>query len=327
LARELRGLTRAELAVALGKSAAAVGQYEAAKIQPQRRAWRTLATALSMPTAFFRLPNAPALEKLFFRPDRSVPQIAFRRSAAIAGLLGELHAQLTPENAPRADIPRVRLSVGNDAEYELVAEGIRAAWGLGNNPLGDLIALLEQHSIGVAAVNDKPAPTGSYSTWIGTTPWVFAASSASRPAQARLDVAHELGHLILHTSSDIGSPEAERQAERFALAFLMPRRAFEFASTRITDPALADLKRVWGVPLAAIVKRGFQLGLTSEASFRRAHARLNQTEFRAKEPDEPTPKDPQTMSKLVDAARENGSIDTALDAVGWPRSLLHDLIG
>lgn len=197
LARELRGLTRAELAVALNKSAAAVGQYEAALIQPQRRAWRALATALSLPPAFFRLPNAPVLPNAFFRPDRAVPQVAYRRSAAIAGLLTELHSYLQPADSDeKADIPRVRLSVGKTAEFELVAEGIRVAWDLGNHPIDDLTALLEQHHIVVASINDKPAPTGSFSTWIGNTPWLFAAASAGKPSQARFDAAHELGHLI-----------------------------------------------------------------------------------------------------------------------------------
>lgn len=327
LARELRGLTRAELAVALDKSAAAVGQYEAAVIQPQRRAWRTLATALSLPPAFFRLPDAPVLPSAFFRPDRTVPQVAYRRSAAIAGLLGELYGQLRPAGSDqKADIPRVRLSVGTPAELELVAEGIRVAWDLGNHPIDDLTALLEQRHIIVASVNDKPAPTGSFSTWIGDTPWLFSAASAASPAQTRLDTAHELGHLVMHTSQDIGTADAERQADSFALAFLMPRRAFEFASPRITDPALAELKRVWGVPMAALVKRGYDLELISEASYRRSHARLNRAAYRAKEPGELTPERPQTLPTLVEAARGNGTLVGALDAVAWPKSLLHELV-
>jgi Zn-dependent peptidase ImmA (M78 family)/transcriptional regulator with XRE-family HTH domain len=327
LARELRGLTRAELAVALDKSAAAVGQYEAAKIQPQRRAWRTLATALSLPPAFFWQPNPPALANVFFRPDRAVPQTAFRRSAAIAGLLSELHAQLQASDGPRADIPRVRLSVGNAAEFELVAEGIRVAWGLGNNPISNMTSLLTEHHIVVAPVNDKPAPTGSFSTWIGNAPWLFPAATAGLPAQARLDAAHELGHLVMHTSQDVGSADAERQAERFALAFLMPRRGFELISPRVTDIALAFLKRVWGVPMASIVKRAYDLELISEASFRRSHARLNRLAYRRKEPFEPPPETPDVLSTLVNAARDADTLDEALDAIAWPRSLLHELIG
>jgi Zn-dependent peptidase ImmA (M78 family) len=130
----------------------------------------------------------------------------------------------------------------------------------------------------------------------------------------------------MHTSQDIGTADAERQADSFALAFLMPRRAFEFASPRITDPALAELKRVWGVPMAALVKRGYDLELISEASYRRSHARLNRAAYRAKEPGELTPERPQTLPTLVEAARGNGTLVGALDAVAWPKSLLHELV-
>jgi Zn-dependent peptidase ImmA (M78 family)/transcriptional regulator with XRE-family HTH domain len=336
LARELRGLTRAQLAVALDKSAAAVGQYEAAKIQPQRRAWRTLATALSLQPAFFRLPTPGVANQFFFRPDRTVPQTAYRRSAAIATLLGELHAQLSPPvaepqsargtRAARPDIPRLRLSIGNAAEFELVAEGIRAAWGLGNNPIENLTTVMEERRIVVAPVNDNPAPTGSYSTWIGTTPWIFTAASAGLPSQARFDAAHELGHLILHTSQDIDSPKAEREAESFALAFLMPRRGFELMSPRITDIALAFLKRVWGVPMAALVRRAYDLEIITEASFRRAHARLNRDSYRRTEPFEPPAEIPKALASLVASASEAGTLDAALNAVAWPKSLLYELV-
>ncbi len=277
---------------------------------------------------FFRLPNVPALAHAFFRPDRAAPQTAYRRSAAMAGLLGELYAQLRPRDDDLPGrIPRLRLSVGTVDELELVAEGIRVDWDLGNHPIDDLTALMEQHHIVVAPINDKPARTGSFSTWIGNVPWLFPVASVGMPAQPRLDAAHELGHLIMHTSQDVGTASAERQAETFALAFLMPRRALEFSSLRITEPTLMDLKRMWGVPMAALVKRGYGLGLIAEASYRRSHAKLNRAAYRAHEPAEPTLERPQTLSTIVEAARQEGTLDDALLAVGWPKSLLQDLVG
>jgi hypothetical protein len=161
-----------------------------------------------------------------------VPQIAYRRSAAIAGLLSELYGELSfHESAAhdsRGKIPRVGLSSKPASEFELVAEGVRSSWDLGNNPIRDLTGLIERHGIVVARINDRPAPTGSFSTWIGDRPWLFEAASAGLPAQARLDAAHELGHLVMHMSPDVRTANAEREAESFALAFLMPRRAFEF---------------------------------------------------------------------------------------------------
>lgn len=79
--------------------------------------------------------------------------------------------------------------------------------------------------------------------------------------------------------------------------------------------------------MAALVKRGSDLELISEASYRRSHARFNRASYRAKEPAEPFPERPQALSTLVDAARATGTLDDALDGIAWPKSLLHELVG
>jgi Zn-dependent peptidase ImmA (M78 family) len=124
----------------------------------------------------------------------------------MAGLLGELYSHLRPcdDDSP-GRIPRLRLSVGTVDELELVDEGIRVDWDLGNHPIDDRTALMEQHHIVVASINDKPAPIGSFSTWTGNVPWLFPVASVGMAAQTRLDAAHELGHLIMRTSQDVGT--------------------------------------------------------------------------------------------------------------------------
>jgi hypothetical protein len=82
---------------------------------------------------------------------------------------------------------------------------------------------------------------------------------------------------------------------------------------------------MWGVPMTALVKRGYGLGLISEASYPRSHAKLNRAAYRAHEPAEPTLERPQTRSTFVEAARQEGVVERALLALGWPTPLLQDL--
>ena len=336
LVRELRGLTRAELAEAIGKSAAAVGQYEAGVIKPNRRVTSAIASALDAPTDLLRrAPYVRALdvEDHFMRPSRAVSQVARRKSAAASALLGELHLRLreffpdaSPSDGPA--LPRVKLSAGNAGEFELIAEGLRAQWNLANQPVPDMVALLESRSVMVMAVDDAELPTGSFSTWHGEQPWVFLTKSVASASQARLDAAHELGHLVIHAREDILSPDAEREADRFALAFLMPRREFEVdCPARVTQAVLGTLKRRWGVPMAEIVRRGYDLDLLSEASFRRAHARLNRATARANEGDEPQREAPHALVDLIGAARDQGALNGALEAMGMSKALLRELVG
>jgi len=332
LARELRGLTRAELASAIGKSAAAVGQFEAGVIQPYARVARAIASVLSVPIDFMhRAPSDVALgpDGHFMRPTRGVTQVARRQSAARSAVLGDLYNRLTEQTTvPKSDIPRVRVSMGVASEFELIAEGLRAQWNLANNPIPDLIALLESHGVVVAHVDDRAAPTGTFATWHSERPWVLLATSAGTASQARLDAAHELGHLVIHARADLHSPEAERQADRFALAFLMPRREFERdIPKRVTGSALGILKRRWGVPLAEIVRRGYDLGLLSEASFRRSHARLNSASARLAEPDEPAAESPATLLAALANARETDTLDAVFEIMGMTKGFARELLG
>ena len=170
IAREFRGLTRAQLASAIGKSAAAVGQFESGVIQPYARIARAIASALSVPIDF--LHRAPAVRVLsaddhFVRPSRTVTRIARRRSATVSMVLVEVYQQLTKETAREAQVSRVRLSAGAAAEFELIAEGLRAQWDLVNAPIANMVALLEARGIVAGQVDDRQAPTGSCSTWHG----------------------------------------------------------------------------------------------------------------------------------------------------------------
>lgn len=86
----------------------------------------------------------------------------------------------------------------------------------------------------------------------------------------RFTVAHEIGHLGLH--SHVPPPDTaadaqhiERQAHRFASAFLAPAQPlledWERGGGRVTLTALAELKTTWGIAIKALVVRFQQLGI------------------------------------------------------------------
>jgi Zn-dependent peptidase ImmA (M78 family) len=80
----------------------------------------------------------------------------------------------------------------------------------------------------------------------------------------RYTIAHELGHLVLHTNRRvIKDPEGE--ANRFAGALLIPEsRAREIYSSPVTLSELFRLKAHWGVSAQALIMRGAQLGFIDE---------------------------------------------------------------
>src|SRR5205823_2097945 len=108
------------------------------------------------------------------------------------------------------------------------------------------------------------------------------------------------GHLVMHPGIETGSIETERQADRFASAFLMPRKAFsrEFL---MGDPAdwkhIFAIKRRWQASAGAIIRRAFDLGLVDAVRYRKAYKYMSFQKWTTTgEPEEPAFQEPEILS-------------------------------
>ena len=88
------------------------------------------------------------------------------------------------------------------------------------------------------------------------------ANSAMPPDRVRLTLAHELGHLVLHSDITIDQ-DVEAEANQFAGEFLMPEEVIRPALRNLRVARLLDLKREYGVSMQALVERAFHLELIS----------------------------------------------------------------
>jgi Zn-dependent peptidase ImmA (M78 family) len=112
------------------------------------------------------------------------------------------------------------------------------------------------------------------------------------------DVAHELGHFVLHAGIQTGDKETEAQANAFASALLMPRKTFgrEFPTRGFSWPRVFELKRRWHVSAAAIIRRAFDLGLLDGIAYRRCYQHMSICGWLKKEPHEPPFAGPEWLS-------------------------------
>jgi Zn-dependent peptidase ImmA (M78 family)/transcriptional regulator with XRE-family HTH domain len=109
----------------------------------------------------------------------------------------------------------------------------------------------------------------------------------------RWTVLHELGHLCLH--SDCGPPDSaeearriERQAHRFAAAFLAPAEPlledWQALGGRVTLRVLQQLKANWGVAIKALVTRFHHLRIISEDQARSLYRQISARGWSTHEP-------------------------------------------
>ena len=310
LAREARGLRKNELAERVELTPSAVSQIEMGKIRPSAETLLRLALALRVRPAFFAAETAAAItaEQCHFRRLRSATQGEQRRVRAAGALILEVvgHLERLVE-IPAETITPLSAQVDDAEGVEPLAERVRDAWGLGRGPVSDVVALLERHGVLPVEVEGHSERLDAFSTWAGSRPLVFLSTGKESASRRRFDAAHELGHLLMHVDVSPGDPALERQADAFASAFLLPRATFGAeCPPRLSWPHLQELKRRWKVSLAAMVRRAYDLGIYSEATYRRAYMQLNQRGWRENEPAEPRMERPRLLREVIALLEEAG---------------------
>lgn len=277
LAREAAGLRKNALAERVGISAAAISQYEHAASRPSAATLGKLAFALDVPVAFFQARHhetpAPPVTSAFFRSLRSTPQLARTCACARATLVWEI-AQTLEEHVhlPDVRLPN-HLAVGEEADreaIEAVAGEARGELGVDHGPVAHMVRLMEAHGVLVSRLRTEDRRVSAFSQWVSGRPLVVLGADHEDAGRSRFDAAHELGHLLLHAEPEAGNAILERQADRFAAAFLLPSEEVARFLPRTFDlRTLIDLKRTWGVSIAALMYRARELGRMSESAYRR----------------------------------------------------------
>lgn len=282
-ARLRRGLTKSALARELQVTPRTVAKYEDVGAPVDRAG--DLAAALTFPETYFLRGPAPRLDlqDVSFRAGTRV-SVRTRQAAIASGRHGVEVAEWVARRfrLPATDIPRIE-----DTTPEEAARLLRELWGLGVRPLPNLVQLCESRGCRVLGLPALAAPVDAFSAWHEGEPHIFLARRRS-PEGVRFDVAHELGHLVMHSAgiSFEMSAEQERAANRFASEFLLPT---DGVTPHLPDaPSIELLLRVkkhFRVSALALARKAFTLGRLSEGAYRQTVSELARRGFRYDEPD------------------------------------------
>ncbi|MFD8391807.1 helix-turn-helix domain-containing protein [Streptomyces sp. NPDC059680] len=287
-ARQLAGMTKKEVAEGIGVSPAAVGQYETGSSKPRPDILPRLADVLGVPMEFF-LAGRPIgkvdTSMAYFRSLRSTSGAQRSRALAFAGQVWELTYSLERRvQLPLVDLPgftggEVHPGTELSSDPRQAAQELRSHWNLGRGPVKHLVRQLETHGIVVSLppeADEGAAKIDAFATCGLPRPlMVLTRNRADDVYRHRFSTAHELGHLVLHSSST-GDSQQEREADAFAAEFLTPRTSIlPFLPRRMDLAQLADLSRTWGVSVKSLIYRCREVGLASDATASRAYQRLN----------------------------------------------------
>ncbi|MEV0675557.1 XRE family transcriptional regulator [Actinosynnema sp. NPDC050436] len=293
LARKLAGLRKSDLAGRVGKSPTAVAAWESGAKRPTAATVAHLALSLAVDPGFFAVRAADVASVSstpHFRSLRSTSQLARDQAFAYGQVAVDVAAGLERHvEFPAPDVPCLPVAADDpDDGPERAARLVRERWGVGPGPAGHLVRLLENRGVLVVFSPPVAASVDAYSFDGGLRPVVVLNPVKRDYYRQRFDVAHELGHLVMHADAEPGGRGVEDQAHRFAAELLMPadqvRDLLPATMGGAVWPTLARLKEQWGVSIQALLYRARWLGRLGDVSYRNAMATISARGWRRSEP-------------------------------------------
>lgn len=135
-----------------------------------------------------------------------------------------------------------------------------------------MIRLCESHGIVVTTFQSLSTEVDALS--LATARPIFVRNEAKESeCRQRFDLAHELGHLVLHDGMVTGDRITESEANQFASALLIPQTMMRthfptwFRGGRYDWDKLSEFKQTWKMSKAAILYRAKSLGLLTQEQY------------------------------------------------------------
>ncbi|MGH0281362.1 helix-turn-helix domain-containing protein [Sinorhizobium meliloti] len=282
LARKRKGLTKKGFAEALGVTPHTVLRYESGEISPPVETLERIARILNFPVAFFCAPDVDEIvsDAASFRSLTSMT--AKDRDAALAaGTLAYLFSDWVDQNFTLPEVSLVDLKNENP---EIAARSLRQEWGLGEQPIKNMVHLLEAKGVRVFSLAENTRTVDAFSVWRGVRPFVFL-NTMKTAEHSRFDAAHELGHLVLHRHGGPSGRRAEDEANRFASSFLMPAADVIARVPRVhTLNQIIEAKKRWAVSVMALIYRLHTLNIVSDWQYRMFCIQASDHGYRTSEP-------------------------------------------
>ncbi|OHY46786.1 ImmA/IrrE family metallo-endopeptidase [Lacticaseibacillus paracasei] len=347
-ARRYRRLTITSLSEKAGVSKQMVSRYERGTAQPGLEVFQKIVRELQFPVDFFTGTNKFEYkdEGTYFRSrltstqSEKMPSETYKKAT---GLVRNMFSEYV-------EFPSLFQEDITSKSPKAAAIQLRQSWELGDDPIKNVLRLLESHGILVALVNSGSEKIDAHSGYVDVNQHryyvVLVDANSTTFFRQQFSLAHELGHFILH--SDSVEPQTldtqeyrqmEKEADEFASEFLLPAQAFEKSiSGNLMDlDEYIRLKMKWYVAAGAMVHRARSLRLIDADQYLRLQKRISARGWRKKEKLDGIvePSKPQLLHQSLDLlesanvlqARELPGILNSEYGVAFPTEILAQVIG
>lgn len=305
-ARVAAGLTQAQLSEQAGVRQGPLSRYENDLRRPDEQTLERLAGVLGLTRRLLDKAssiNGSTAVEAHMRRRATAPAKAWRRVEAQLNILRiQLHQLLRvvdfdPPNAAPVLDPM-------DYPPADAAALTRAQWRMTIGPVRNMTGWLESAGCLIVEWDFGASRIDGMSQWVDDYP-VLAVNARMPTDRKRLTLAHELGHIVMHSAPVYLDMEVEQEAMDFAAEFLMPASVIRPELRNLTLGRLSDLKRKWMVSMAALIERAHKLGAIPPAKRTSLYKMLSAKGWRKHEPlgSRLPPERPRTPGVIVEELR------------------------
>ena len=310
-ALQFRGMRMTELAKQSDISKQSLSLYANGENIPPYENVVKIANALEFPFDFFMTEDlcSTTTNNTYFRSQASASKLTQNAQELKLEYVAKLYeVLLNYVDFPERNLPPVffrgsdnLLDADSDnvlEQIEFIANTARKHWMIGMGPIDNMQYLLESNGIIVTGFRNVNEKIDAFSQRVNIqnrgTVFIVALAIGEKPdVRLRFDMAHELGHILMHNwddSNDSLSKDEfnalEKQANMFASAFLLPRETFgkEVAPYATNVEFYRSLRKKWGVSMQAMMFRAWRLKLITANQFQYMMRTVSAKGWRLREP-------------------------------------------
>jgi Zn-dependent peptidase ImmA (M78 family)/transcriptional regulator with XRE-family HTH domain len=338
-AREALGMTQAQLAARLSELAGP-GQKISQGYVSRAESGALAVTGTRLDLFARALESGPGLlaadariwslgEGCLYHRHRASTRAATLRAlhARINLLRLYLHRLSAVSGRPLPEFTWTPVQVGGIDGPDDAARAVRARHGPGAGAVNSVTAVAEAMGALVVSMPLGAREVDATSLHAPGDPPLFVINADAPADRRRFTLGHEVGHVACLPAA---GEDVEEMAQVFSAELLMPagQVAADLKAAPITPARLLQLKAVWKVSAAALLRRSVDLAVISESRYRAISAQVSALGWRTAEPDPLPAEQPAVVPALVRAAvMAAGGLEAAAAAAGTTSANMRYLFG
>ena len=320
-ARLSRGYTVTKLAELIGVVKQSISRYELGNSTPPFEIMKKYCDVLNIDVDYFMNENNDNdvhYGTVFFRSLKSA-ESQMREEIKIRIKWTNMIFRFIDKyiEFPKLNLPPISEEELEDLDMykiEQIATNLRNYWNIGDGPIKNISILLEQNGIILCNSNIYDTKVDACSEKVNDNAIFFIRTNDISACRLRFDLAHELGHLLLHseiTDEELQDKQIldkiEKEANMFASAFLLPRETFGNEVLASSLNHLITLKSRWKASISAMIYRCNELGIFNESQVLYLRKQISLKKWRTIEPlDDIIPiEKPQLLSDAIKMLIDN----------------------